>query len=315
MESVINQSHQNIEIIVVDDGSVVSPKEVLTPYLNQIKYISKENGGKSSALNEAIQHASGDFIWVFDDDDIALPLKIELQLKRFVLNPKLGLIHTRSINFSDENGEVQLVHDLSSSKGKLDFARLVAGCFIHGPTVLFRKECLDAVGGWDEELIRAQDYDFWLRVAFNYEMEYLPVPTVRYRLHQGLRGSSQRSVQNDRINVETFNYEQKILSKLYREVEINEIYPDAFATDNITPMLEAFIQRAVVFAHRNLLDEVKQDLRIVRDNSMSIGKPCFSATAISNIKILAKMSVDHKWSDQELANTTLELLKLIYIRD
>ncbi|PYY29581.1 glycosyltransferase [Paenibacillus illinoisensis] len=315
IESVIQQSHTNLQIIVVDDGSVESPKDVLKPFMDNIQFLSKENGGKSSALNFAIGEAKGDFIWVFDDDDIALPLKLELQLKRFALNPKLGLVHTRSINFINGTGEINGLHDLSPYNGVLDYKLLIKGCFIHGPTAVFKRECLNEVVGWDEELIRAQDFDFWLRIAKHYEMEYLPVPTVKYRLHTGSRGSADNPVAYNEIVSATNDYEKLIYSKLYRTVQINEIYPMEFSSDEVAPMLEAFLDRAVIFAKKGLLNEVNLDVSIVRDNSISYGNPCFSAMGIRNIHNLANIAVKGNWSDQELVNNVLELLKMVTTKD
>lgn len=253
---------------------------------------------------------------MFDDDDIALPLKLELQLKRFLQNPELGLIHTRSIDFNDVNGQVIRVHDLSPiDSNKLDFQMLMRGCFIHGPTVVFRKSCLEQLGGWDEELVRAQDYDFWLRLANLNSIEYIPVPTVRYRVHAGSRGSAADPVSYDQLVSKTAEYEQIIFRKLYQSIPINEMYRETFESDNVTLMLEAFIDRAVILAARGLLQEAKQDLLIVRKNSQSFGNPCFSGAAIQNIHNLAQTAVQNNWDDHELVSSVFELVNMVTSKD
>ncbi|MCR8844813.1 glycosyltransferase [Paenibacillus sp. SC116] len=315
VESVLQQTHQNIEVIVVDDGSNEPTKEALAPYLDRITYIYKENGGKSSAVNEAIKHVNGDFIWVFDDDDIALPLKLELQLKRFELNPNLGMVHTRGISFNGATHQVDLVHDLSPLSEQLDFKQLVRGCFIHGPTVIFKRECLRVIGEWDVELIRAQDYDYWLRLARYFEMEYLPVPTVRYRTHNGVRGSEQSPVTYNDIIAKTNDYEQIIFKKLYRTVQISEIYKDVFKSDNVVLMLEAFIERALVYAGKSLTDEIKLDIKIVRENAHNLGNPCFSQEAIQNIEALANIVFEKGWTDKELLTELLGVVNIISLKD
>ncbi|KZS45794.1 hypothetical protein AWU65_07660 [Paenibacillus glucanolyticus] len=311
IQSIFDQTYKNIEVIVVDDGSIISPEDELLPYSNDIKYIYKENGGKSSALNEGIKYAHGEYIWVFDDDDVALPLKLEVQLKRFQLNPKLGMVHTRSIDFNDLTGEVIRIHDLSPVKSSLNMKMLMRGCFVHGPTVLFKKSCLVELEGWDTQLIRAQDYDFWLRLARHYDMEYLPAPTVRYRVHTGDRGSLDAPVSYNEIVTKTAKYEQIIFSNLYSTVPINMIYKDEFDSDNITLMIEAFIERATVYAARGLLHEAKLDMKIARDNSIGYGYPCFSAEAIQNIHKLAGAAVNNNWEDHELVSSIYELVNMI----
>lgn len=315
IESIFAQTHKNLEVIVVDDGSEVPVKGLLSPYMDKITYIYKENGGKSSALNEAIKHVKGEFIWVFDDDDIALPLKLELQLKRFQASPELGMIHTRSINFNDNNGQVVNLHDLSPVKAELDFKLLMRGCFVHGPTVVFRKSCLDQLGGWDTQLTRAQDYDFWLRLANLYKIEYLPVPTVRYRMHVGSRGSANDPVEYSKLASSTAKYEQIIFRKLYQTIPINEMYREAFENDNITLMLEALIERALVYAARGLLGEAKQDIMIVQANVTSFGNPCFSGQAIQNIHTLASTAVQNNWEDNDLVSSIYSLVNMITLKD
>ncbi|MBU5670961.1 glycosyltransferase [Paenibacillus brevis] len=311
VQSVFNQTHKNIEVIVVDDGSTTPPKEALAPYLDRINYIYKENGGKSSALNEAIKQVNGDFIWVFDDDDIALPLKLELQLKRFHTNPELDMIHTNSIDFNTADGQVVRVHDPSPFAEQLDFKMLMRGCFVHGPTVLFRRGCLEKLEGWDNELVRAQDYDFWLRMARSYRMDYLPVPTVRYRIHSGERGSAENRVSFNEIYSKTLNYERLIFRKLYYSIPIQEIYKENFENENITLMLEAFIERALVYSARGLLQEAKQDLVIAKNNALSFGNPNFGRETIENIQKLAQLATQNNWDDHELVSSIFELIQLI----
>lgn len=315
IESVFAQTHKNLEVILVDDGSEIPVKELLTPYMDRIKYIYKENGGKASALNEAIKHVNGEFIWVFDDDDIALPLKLELQLKRFQVSPELGMVHTRSINFNDTNGQVVSIHDLSPVRVDLDFKLLMRGCFVHGPTVLFRRSCLDQLIGWDTQLTRAQDYDFWLRLANLYKIDYLPVPTVLYRMHAASRGSANDPVEYSKLDSATAKYEQIIFRKLYQTIPINEMYREVFEADNITLMLEALLERAFVYAARGLLGEAKQDLMIVQANAASFGYPCFSGEAIQNIHKLAGAAVQNNWGDHDLVSSIYSLLDMITQKD
>lgn len=315
IQSILNQTHSNMEIIVIDDGSDSSPEDVLSPFGDKVKYLYKENGGKSSALNEAIKHINGEYIWVFDDDDIALPLKLELQLKKFHMNPEIDMLHTRSINFNDVNGQVVGVHDLTPYQGTLDFKMLMRGCFVHGPTVVFRRRCLEKLEGWDPQLTRAQDYDFWLRLTLNYKAEYLSAPTVRYRIHTSTRGSAADPVSFNEIVSKTAKYEQLIFRKLYRTIPINEMYPDAFKSENVTLMLEAFIERAKVYAARGLIDEVKRDLAIVIDNTKSFGNPCFSGEAIQNIHELGQAAVQGNWEDHEVISSIFEMVKLVTTKD
>lgn len=81
LESDLAQTYRNLEVIVVNDGSTDETKTKLEPFLHRKSYFEKPNGGKSSALNLGLKHISGDFVWVFDGDDVALPELVESHIK------------------------------------------------------------------------------------------------------------------------------------------------------------------------------------------------------------------------------------------
>ena len=80
IESALNQTYENIEVIVVNDGSVDRTEELITPYLRRLKYIKKENGGVSSALNLGIKESQGEYVSWLSHDDIYYPEKIKKQI-------------------------------------------------------------------------------------------------------------------------------------------------------------------------------------------------------------------------------------------
>ena len=103
VESVLDQTYGNIEIIVVDDGSTDDTKERLTSYAGRIEYIYKENGGACAARNLGIKKARGEYLAFIDCDDIYLPRKIEKAVECFNENPRFGFVHT-PVYFIDEKG-------------------------------------------------------------------------------------------------------------------------------------------------------------------------------------------------------------------
>jgi glycosyltransferase involved in cell wall biosynthesis len=181
IESALNQTYKNIEIIVVNDGSSLH-KEKVTPYLNKIRYIEKDNGGTASALNMGIQHATGDYFSWLSSDDAFHPSKIEKQLH-----------FMKSINAHASYSNFYLINEygkIVSSPQGMGFPnqvyflkRMRRGCVINGCTVMLHMNLFKEFGLFDETLIYTQDYDFWLRVLSKYRFHYYPEPLVHYRVH------------------------------------------------------------------------------------------------------------------------------------
>ena len=101
VESVLNQSYKEFEIIVVDDGSTDGTKKVLEPLKNRIRYIYQENRGLPSAYNTGIKASKGEYIAFLDSDDLWLPEKLKLQKKYFDDNPAVGMVICNGYLFND----------------------------------------------------------------------------------------------------------------------------------------------------------------------------------------------------------------------
>jgi len=103
MESVLNQTYQNIEIIIVDDGSTDNTSEVVKSFDNKIIYIPQKNKGASSARNAGIKKAQGQYVAFLDSDDMWIKNKLEKQIKFIQNNPEIGLLGTGCYQMVDIN--------------------------------------------------------------------------------------------------------------------------------------------------------------------------------------------------------------------
>src|SRR5258706_9894136 len=99
LNSVLNQSFRNFEVLVIDDGSTDNTAEVLQPYSASIRYIRQNNGGPSSARNRGLKEALGQFIAFQDSDDIWLADKLLFQMECFNQHPEVGVVFTGSKRF------------------------------------------------------------------------------------------------------------------------------------------------------------------------------------------------------------------------
>src|SRR5690606_4575894 len=211
--------------ILINDGSTDETTEILQEYKHSIKYFNKENGGKSSAINLGLKKATGDYIWIFDDDDIALPKKLEIQIRKFQENLEVGLIHTSAIYLQDsvETKKFIGMWDLKNSNPSYALKEQLKGNHFFTPSVIVRSECYDRVGKWDEDLIRAQDYDMWSRICRYYKTLAVPLPTIHYRIHSGTRGTKKENIQINDLQETTFKYHQLVVKKLY-DIPIEEVF-------------------------------------------------------------------------------------------
>lgn len=162
INSINNQTHKNVEIIIVDDGSDFATKEVLKG-IRQEKLIilSQENGGPSAARNNGIKQAKGDFILTLDADDYFEKDFISKALNCLMLNDKLGLISCWINVFSDKKG---VLEKFKPEGGDLKI--LILGNGASAGSVLFRKQCWIDAGGYDEKMRKGyEDWEFNISVA------------------------------------------------------------------------------------------------------------------------------------------------------
>jgi teichuronic acid biosynthesis glycosyltransferase TuaG len=188
--SALNQSYKNIEVIVVDDGST-KYVELLKPYLNKIIYIRKPNGGTATALNRGISRASGSYVAWLSSDDLFYDNKVKVQLE--VMKERNSIFSFTDYIYINKNNTI-----ISPPVGLKKYTKanllqeLKVGCPINGSTVMMKKDLFTLIGQFDESLVYAHDYDYWIRAFLKYDLEYIDQPLTLYRLHPGM-GSKRHS--------------------------------------------------------------------------------------------------------------------------
>lgn len=188
IESVLQQSYPNLQIIVVDDGSTDGTKDVLEKFKGKIELISQANAGLPAARNAGIRRATGEFIAFLDSDDVFLPEKIEKQLRVFEENPEVGMVHTgASVVRPNETGwEVWYDYwppTYATREEQID--ELLKWNYMVVSTVMVRRELFSQVGLFNESLRYAEDYEMWLRLLTCCSIGVVPDIFIHYRWHGG----------------------------------------------------------------------------------------------------------------------------------
>ena len=198
VESVLNQTYKDYEIIIVDDGSVDGTRDALIPYMQKIRYHYKENGGIASAKNAGICLSQTEFVAFLDHDDLWVPDKLQLQMECFNENLQVGLVYSKYTSFRD--GKELRTKPEKGYSGWI-FKELLSKSFIQTSTVVVKRECLDAVGPYDETFSLGDEYDMFLRIAQKFQCGFVDKGLTRYRVHDTNASNNDFLFDNENLGV------------------------------------------------------------------------------------------------------------------
>ncbi len=180
LASVVNQTCQDFEVLVIDDCSSDDPAAVVRQFDDErIRYVRQpHNQGVAAARNRGLREASAPLVAFLDDDDEWFPEKLEVQLRLFANAPQeLGLVYTGVETVSD-NGQV--TEQVAAARGDLYRELLVRNLLHGGSSAMVRRNVIARVGFFDETLPAIEDYDYWLRICRYYKVDCVSRPLVRY---------------------------------------------------------------------------------------------------------------------------------------
>lgn len=199
LQSVLNQSYSNIELIVIDDFSVDGSREKILKFVGNnpsVRLIfNPENLGNCRSFNQALKIARGKYIIDLSTDDVMLPNRISEQVKIFENSANIGVvfsdceyINAKSKKLSNSTYNHQRKQVLEFPIGNVYAKLLAKKLYINPPTMMVRKELFDKLGGYDESLTY-EDFDFWLRSARISEFGYVHKILVQQRKIEGSHSS------------------------------------------------------------------------------------------------------------------------------
>ena len=263
LESVLGQSVAPHQVVVIDDGSTDGTSERVMRYGDRVEYIRKDNGGKASALNLGLKRVTGDYVWVFDDDDVALASSIADRLDVLEGKAESGLVLARHFwGATSASGAIEVRSE--SRWPPVDASNviltLMRGCFTMLQGALVRTDCYHTVGPFREDLLRSQDYDMLLRLVRRYPVAFLDKPTYILRRHDGARGPvGARHEAVDREQVWA-RYDGLLGQHLRRDAALGEYLSPSTGDSLSTEQTRlALLNRMSVMASKGLAAEMIED--------------------------------------------------------
>lgn len=215
IESILNQTYQNLELIIISDNP--QNEEIETAVLNHAKndkriiyYKNGNNIGLALTLNRALDYAKGEYIARMDADDISVPNRLEKQLSYLKNNPDYGVVGTNKINIDENDNILSYGRDLPASFEETRKSLQYISMVVH-PSVMFKKSHILSVGKY-RNFPAAQDLDLWLRlIANNVKIGFINEYLIQYRnstknisggspLKQWLCGKYARKMYKQRIS-------------------------------------------------------------------------------------------------------------------
>ena len=184
IESILAQTYQDFELLVIDDGSTDGTAGIVKAYENRLRYIRQPNSGASHARNQGIRLSQGKHVAFQDADDLWEPEKLAIQVNFLDRHPDVGLVHC-DCEIIDEEGHT--IFRSKHSEREEGYWRLFQqGHAVGMYSVMLRRELLDKTGLFDEEFPKAglEDVDFWARLGKITLFHCLPTVLVKHRFHR-----------------------------------------------------------------------------------------------------------------------------------
>ena len=268
--SILGQTRPADEIIIVNDGSTDNTLELLKPYEDRVRVLSKPNAGKAAALNFGLKHATGDLVWIFDDDDIAAPSALEVLVGLLEANPDADIAYGRHERFSiDPVGEFRNLGTGYWRNCESDefLAATLDDMFAHQQGMIVRRSLYTLVGPFNEALVRSQDYDMLIRLARLGISESTEETVFFQRVHDGMRGSEVEQIHTTKRDATWSQFDKEIFRKCYLELRLNEYLSKGQSTLDPESRRHALIRRASVMARKKIWNLTVQDLREAQSTS------------------------------------------------
>ncbi|TPG16498.1 glycosyltransferase family 2 protein [Sphingomonas koreensis] len=274
INAILTQMQDSDELLVIDDGSDDDTAAVVGAFGPQVRYTRQENAGKSIALNRGIAMTSGEFIMICDDDDVLKPEVVPLLVEALQAGDAAFAFGTYS-RFRDVAGryvDFGTGYWPDLSHGSLT-RHILEDAFVMQNAALVRRCAYEAVGAFDETMLRSLDYDMFVRLAVRFRSIYVDRHIFRQRKHEGDRGPAKAlhaAASSDEV---WRTYDARIFVKLYDQFPLGRYAAMFTGSDERRTHRAALLQRACVNARHDLwhwaIDDLEAAAQVVPDLPLS----------------------------------------------
>jgi len=278
IRSVLDQTEQDFELIVVDDGSTDNTAEVALGFQDdRLRYIHQKNQGLSAARNTGINHAGSPYLTFLDSDDLFLPEKLTILLHELENNPSLGLVAGQAIPI-DEKG--RRIGKIFTKPLPEDTSRLLLGNPLHVGSVMIGKLWQERAGLFDESLRSYEDWDMWLRLArMGCKMGWVSKPVSYYRFH-----TAQMTRDGNQMTTATF----AVLDKTYADPHLPQSWRDlqdqAYSQAYMRAAAQAFHAKDYSSAKNYISEAVRLDPTLVDAEGRKLANQFVAWTDLPKVK-------------------------------
>ena len=197
VESILAQTFEDFEFIIIDDGSTDGSLAIIEAYArrdDRIRLISRENRGLVATRNELLSKSTGQYCALLDADDVALPERLNRQVEYMEQHPQCVVVGSRVLLIDSDGDPIREIVDLFTHE-QLDNQLLEGIVHLYHTSVIMRRKAVENVGGYRNGYAPAEDVDLYLRLAECGHLVNLPCVLTRYRQHLASEGYAQRQIQ------------------------------------------------------------------------------------------------------------------------
>lgn len=261
LDAIRAQMEAGDELLVIDDGSTDDTGAVIAVLGPGIRYVRQDNAGKSVALNRALAMTDRPFVWICDDDDVLRPGAVAM-LRAALAESGAGFVFGRYTRFREEDGrriDLGTGYWPDLTAGSL-VRHILEDGFVMQNAALVRRSCYEAVGPFDETMLRSLDYEMFVRLTVAVPCAYVDAILFDQRKHEGDRGPA-RALHAAGESDKVWNlFDRRIFERAHDAVPL-AFYQAIFEGETLSAALRAaHLQRAAVNARHDLWGRTLDDL-------------------------------------------------------
>lgn len=281
IDSVLNQTYKDFEVIVVDDGSRDNTKKQLEKFNSRIKVIYQRNSERAVSRNIGVSNSNSEYIAFLDSDDTWLKNKLEEQVKILDENKDIILTYGKSLRMDQSGKQIKTAKRQTEGISGNIFEKLLLRNFIVSATPLLRRKQFESTNGFQTKYIPYEDWEFWLRFSLLGKFYFLPKPLAKYRIHseQSVKLTKAEKIEEVTLSLLNDSFKLSSISEKTKNKSLglaNMRFCYWYLLANQVEKAKGKIQQALNLYPKFLVDPRWYGLKLVCESPKLIGKGMFN---------------------------------------